>query len=148
MILKIISAVIALGVGFMVYKNSAQPDYLGVVDGKFAPVPSSPNAVSTQSDDPEKLVAPLSFDDITHAKKSVYNVLTTMGGNEIVTDDEFYMHVVFTTPTMKYRDDLELYFNIDEKQIEYRSQSRVGYSDRGLNRERYDSFVKLYKESK
>lgn len=144
MILKIISAVIALGAGFMVYKNNALPHYLGVVDGKFAPMPSSPNAVSSQTDDPEKQVSALPFTNLAEAKKSVKTVLETLGNNEVVAEEEAYMHVVFTTPTMKYHDDLELYFDTTDNIIEYRSQSRVGYSDRGLNRERYNAFSSIY----
>ncbi|MDG3085487.1 DUF1499 domain-containing protein [Vibrio hannami] len=144
MLLKLIAAIIILGGGFMGYKNNTLPDYLGVVDGKFSPVPSSPNAVSSQSDDPEKLVDPFPFTELDKAKQAVYSVLEKMGGNNIVTDENVYMHIVFTTPTMQYKDDVELYFDTTSQRIEYRSQSRVGYSDRGLNRERYYTFSKLY----
>ena len=128
----------------MFYNNSTTPSYRGVYQGQFSPMPSSPNAVSTQTDQDEKRVEPISYTDIETAKKKVKKVLAQLTGNEIQSEDAFYMHVVFTTNTMKYNDDVELYFDESKKQIHYRSQSRVGYSDRGLNRERYNQFMALY----
>jgi uncharacterized protein (DUF1499 family) len=109
-------------------------------------MPSTPHAVSSQTDDPEKSVDALSFKDLGSAKQKVVSVLSTMGGNKIEEDDGNYLHVVFTTPTMKYNDDVELYFDTNSGLLHYRSQSRTGYSDKGLNRERYNQFSTLYNE--
>lgn len=144
MITKIIVTLLVVLVGYMFYKNNTMPSYLGIHEGKFAPMPSTPNAVSSQTDDPEKAVAALPFTDLDSTKQKVVSVLNTMGGNKIVENDHDYMHVVFTTPTMKYKDDVELYFDTDNGLLHYRSQSRTGYSDKGLNRERYNQFSALY----
>lgn len=45
---------------------------------------------------------------------------------------------------MKYHDDIEIYFDDSTKLIQYRSASRAGYSDMGLNRERYEKLVEAY----
>ncbi|WP_083399980.1 DUF1499 domain-containing protein [Vibrio barjaei] len=146
MIAKIIITLLVVLVGYMFYKNSNAPSYLGIHNGKFAPMPSTPNAVSSQTDDPEKSVDALSFKDLGSAKQKVVSVLSTMGGNKIEEDDGNYLHVVFTTPTMKYNDDVELYFDTNSGLLHYRSQSRTGYSDKGLNRERYNQFSALYNQ--
>ncbi|WCE31316.1 DUF1499 domain-containing protein [Vibrio sp. SCSIO 43137] len=146
MIYKIVIAVVLALVAYMFYKNSVTPSYLGVNSGKFAEMPSSPNAVSSQTDMEEKFVEPLPFQDSDKAIQDINRVLSQMSGNEVVVSDGNYLHVVFTTPTMKYKDDLELYLDDSSKQLHYRSQSRVGYSDAGLNRARYDEFAKLYQK--
>ena len=146
MLYKVALSLVAALVVFMVYKNNTTPSYLGLQDAKLAPMPSTPNAVSSQTDDNEKLVEPLSFESIENAKKKVKRVLAQLSNNTVQTEHDNYIHVVFTTDTMRYKDDVELYFDQNQKLIHYRSQSRVGYSDKGLNRARYDNFAKLYNE--
>lgn len=146
MIYKIVIAVVLALVAYMFYKNNVTPSYLGVDSGKFSEMPSSPNAVSSQTNIAEKFVEPLSFENSDKAIQDINRVLSQMSGNEVVVSDGNYLHVVFTTATMKYKDDLELYLDQTSKQIHYRSQSRVGYSDAGLNRARYDEFAKLYQQ--
>ncbi len=144
MIYKIALILVAGLIAFMVYKNNVTPSYLGLHNGQFSPVPSSPNAVSSQTDIEEKQVEPLPFTSIVDAKKNVKRTLAQLSGNRIETEKSNYIHIVFTTETMKYHDDVELYFDEKAKLIHYRSQSRVGYSDRGLNKQRYQQFSELY----
>ena len=59
-------------------------------------------------------------------------------------EEQKYFHAVSTTITMKYHDDLEFYFDEQAGLVHFRSASRVGYSDRGLNRERYNRLIDLY----
>lgn len=110
-------------------------------------MPSSPNAVSSQTKIPEKQVQPIAFDDLATAKSRALAALKSLGGNEIVTDSGDYVHAVFTTPMMRFHDDVELYFDADSGVMHYRSQSRTGYSDRGLNRARYDEFVTAFQQT-
>lgn len=140
---SILIAIVSV-IGYMFIKNNKVPNYVGVTGGKFAPLPSTPNAVSSQSTDANRRVAPLPFTDITSAKETINKVLVQMGNNEIYSEKPNYLHIIFTTPTMKYHDDVELYFDTSSGIIHYRSQSRIGYSDRGLNRERYNTFSSLY----
>ncbi|MFA0085297.1 DUF1499 domain-containing protein [Vibrio sp. 10N.261.51.F12] len=147
MIAKIILTALVALIAYMVYKNNTTPSYLGVNDGQFSPMPTTPNAVSTQTNDAEKRVEPLIFSDRSHAKNSVAMVLDKMGNNEVVVDSGDYMHVIFTTPTMKFHDDLELYFDTESNTLQYRSQSRTGYSDKGLNRNRYSEFSQRFAEA-
>lgn len=146
MILKTALAVVLALVAFMLYKNSTFPSYLGVKNGAFAPMPSSPNAVSSQTDIEAKRVSPLPYTNLLESKKKVKQVLAQLPNNSIVYEEDNYMHIVFTTQTMKYNDDVELYFDENESLIHYRSQSRVGYSDGGLNRQRYIQFAELYQK--
>ena len=152
--MKIIKVVLLLfiilivGVSIMmVFQNLKTPENLGVTSGKLAPMPSSPNAVSSQTEIEEKRVAPLPFkSDLASSKTAVLKALENYGNVEVITNSDNYIYAIHTTKTMRYRDDLEFYFDEAEQVIHFRSASRVGYSDRGLNRARYDAIAKSYQQ--
>ena len=56
-----------------------------------------------------------------------------------MTSSTTYIHAVYTTPIMRYRDDVEFLLRTNENEIAIRSASRVGYSDMGLNRDRIEA---------
>jgi uncharacterized protein (DUF1499 family) len=58
---------------------------------------------------------------------------------EVVTGEPDYLHAVFTTRLMRYRDDVEFLRDAGASKIDVRSASRVGYSDMGANRARIES---------
>jgi uncharacterized protein (DUF1499 family) len=118
---------------------------LGVSDGKLAPVSKKPNNVSTQTDIPKKKVATLPFKDSVEATMSALKKsVEQFGGGRVETEKGDYLYVIFTTPLMKYRDDVEFWLDSDNNEVHYRSSSRAGYSDMGLNRARYNEIAKLY----
>ena len=130
---------------FMLWKNTTIPSGLGVHNEKMAPLPTSPNAVSSQTTDEEKKVTPFSFKgDIQETKEAIKQALLAYKNIEIYAEDQNYIHAISTTSTMKYHDDLEFYFDEQAGLVHFRSASRVGYSDMGLNRERYNRLKNLY----
>lgn len=142
--LYIFPALIAAITLFMVVQNFRTPSGLGVADGRLAPVPGSPNAVSSQADDPEKKVAPIPFSgSLEQTRALVKKALEAHGNIEIKQEDRDYIHAVSTSPRMRFKDDLEFYFNETERLVHFRSASRVGYSDLGVNRARYDRLAAL-----
>lgn len=142
--LMIILALIGIMVVFMILKNARIPGGLGVRQGKLAELPASPNAVSSQSDDPEKKVDPIPFQGgLKESREWVKRGLREYGSIEILKEEENYIHAVHTTGRMKFKDDLEFYFDQEAGLIQFRSASRTGYSDMGLNRKRYESLWEL-----
>lgn len=130
----------------MVVKNMKTPVGLGHDQGRLASMPQSPNAVSSQSDDPEKKVDPIPFKgDLNESKEWIKKALLAYGGIKILREEDNYIHAVSTTSKMKYHDDLEFYFDEKAGFIHFRSASRIGYSDMGLNRERYNRLMTLLK---
>ena len=129
----------------MALQNSRIPSNIGVKQGVLAPLPSSPNAVSSQTDDPEKRVDPFPFKgSLAETKDAIKQALSAYGDIEIKEEGPDYIHAVSTTARMKYNDDLEFYFDQENRLVHFRSASRVGYSDMGLNRERYEKLLELY----
>lgn len=146
-VLKIIGGLVVIMAVGMVVKNNKTPNNLGVNNSELAPMPSSPNAVSTQTDDEDKKVEPFEFKgDLENSKKVIIDVLDKIDKVKIVKNEEDYIYSVFETKTMKYKDDVEFYFDKENKLIHFRSASRIGYSDMGLNKERYEKIRKMYYE--
>ncbi len=118
--------------------------YLGHKDGKLAPMPTKPNAVSTQTEFEDKKVAALPFKANTEQTlAAVTKALTEMANNEVKVNDNNYIYTVFTSAKMRYHDDVELYLDEESKMLHFRSQSRAGYSDMGVNRKRYEKPKKV-----
>ncbi|MFA9397763.1 MAG: DUF1499 domain-containing protein [Clostridiaceae bacterium] len=141
----IILAVVAVVIIKMVSGNMTTPKNLGVKDGRLAEMPKSPNAVSSQTDKEEYYVKPFPFkEDLEVSKAAILQSVEQYGGGEVVINEPNYIRILFTTAVMHYHDDMEFYFNEEAKIVEFRSASRIGYSDMGLNKERYNKLYKYY----
>jgi len=108
---------------------------------QLAPCPSTPNCVSTQSADPAKRMDPIAYTgSVDDARATLLRILDRPRV-EIVASTEFFVHAVFTTRIMRFRDDVEFLFDPDAGVIHFRSASRVGRSDLGTNRRRMESLA-------
>ncbi|MGB5326424.1 MAG: DUF1499 domain-containing protein [Pseudomonadales bacterium] len=136
--------VLAVAFAFIYWQNAQAPE-LGVVDGKLKPTGSKPNSVSSQTGDESKRVAALPLKaSLDATRTAILAAINNYGGAEIVVDQPHYLYAVFTTPLMKYHDDAEFYIDTTASQVHFRSSSRAGYSDRGLNRQRYEALAEFY----
>ena len=121
---------------------------LGVTDGKLADLPRSPNAVSSQTSQSSKVVEALPLKGgVGETKAIIIDCLHKMGGNEITSQTDDYIHAVFTSRLFRFKDDVEFYIDATAGQVHFRSSSRLGYSDMGANRKRYQAFRELYQEA-
>ena len=138
------AAVAGISVATMAIQNNVKPN-IGVENGRLTKVRSSPNAVSSQTKSRDKYVQALPYvGSREDAKKSLVGMLKSYEGIEIVQEDEKYIHAIAKSKLLKFKDDLEFYFNDVDQQIEYRSASRTGYSDNGVNRNRYIEMSRRY----
>jgi len=116
------------------------PDGLGVGDGSFAPCPNKPNCVSSFADDEDHQIAALAIEGSAEtAWMGLQAFLEEAPRVEIVTSSRNYIHAVYTSSVMRYRDDVEFLLRRGEKEIAIRSASRVGYGDMGANRNRIEA---------
>ena len=116
-----------------------------VSDGKLADLPSSPNAVSSQTNQSAKRVEALPLKgSLSETKTKIIDCLGKMGGNEVVKKADNYIHAVFTSRLFRFKDDVEFLIDQAAEQVHFRSASRVGYSDLGANHKRYQAFCDLY----
>lgn len=105
------------------------------------PCPSSPNCVSTlaPSQDSRHAIVPLRY---VKAKSDAMALLKTMIAalprTKLVEEDETYLHYEFTSLLLRFVDDVEFLFDDETKTIHFRSASRSGYGDLGVNRRRME----------
>ena len=115
---------------------------LGVNNGELAPCPKTPNCVSSQADDKEHFIEPIIFaGSQQQAHDRLLQVIESEKRTKIITDQQDYIRVEFTSALFRFVDDVEFYFpemNADETVIHTRSASRVGTSDLGVNRKRIE----------
>jgi uncharacterized protein (DUF1499 family) len=115
---------------------------LGVVDSKLMPCPKSPNCVSSQAHDEKHHIEPIKYSGSQQmAHDRLLQVIKKEKRTEILTDQEDYIHVEFTSALFRFVDDVEFYFpkeKAGQAVIHVRSASRVGYSDLGANRKRIE----------
>jgi uncharacterized protein (DUF1499 family) len=111
---------------------------LGVHNGKLAPCPDSPNCVCSQSTDAGHLIEPLRYTkSAAEAMVVLKEVVQQQKRTTIITETTNYLHVEFRSALFRFVDDVE--FLVEDKVIQVRSASRVGYSDLGVNRKRVET---------
>jgi uncharacterized protein (DUF1499 family) len=141
----IIIAIVFIANFYRIYSQNNQVPKLGVENGALAPISKKPNNVSSQAKVDDKKVATLAFKETPEATMTaIKKAVETYGGATVKEESDSYLYVVFTTSLMKYNDDVEFWLDTENKQVHFRSSSRAGYSDMGLNRKRYDDLAELY----
>jgi uncharacterized protein (DUF1499 family) len=116
-----------------------RPANLGVLDGRLAPCPSSPNCASSDDTDPPHRIPPLQLavpgaDAWRAARATVAGLPQT----EIITETDNYLHAECRSAFFGFTDDLEFHLRPSEGLIAIRSAARLGYGDLGVNRKRLD----------
>ncbi len=110
----------------------------------LAACPSSPNCVSTQATDEGHAIAPFRYrKPRTEAKEALKDVIRALPRAKLVEEDESYLHYEFTSLIMRFVDDVEFLFDDETKTVHFRSASRTGYGDLGVNRKRMEEIRSL-----
>lgn len=116
---------------------AGEPPKLGVVNGRLTPCPTSPNCVSSQSEEEASRILPLTFSDSPEqAFVRLLQLLEKRGDSHLVEKTNDYLRVELRTTL--FVDDAEFVLNSDRREIDVRSASRLGYSDLGMNRRRLE----------
>lgn len=103
------------------------------------PCPSSPNCVSTEARDERHAIAPIPYrTPLPEAKAVLKTAVHALPRTRLVDEDESYLHYEFTSLLLRFVDDVEFLFDDDAKLIRFRSASRTGYGDLGVNRKRME----------
>ncbi len=111
----------------------------------LAPCPNSPNCVSTKSKDPGRAMLPLPY--LKSGKESMdrlLEIVRSMKRATIVSSTPSYLHVEFRSALFRFVDDVEFALDDSAGVIHFRSASRAGYYDFGVNRKRMKEISDLY----
>ncbi|MEO8123377.1 MAG: DUF1499 domain-containing protein [Burkholderiales bacterium] len=144
-LLVLVVGVIAAGQAGLL--QGTAPDDLGVHDGRLKPPSVTDNSVSSQAamypDHPQRAyaeIAPIALrgdGPATIAKLKA--IVSQMRGAKIIKNEPDYLYVQFTTPLMKFVDDVEFWYDPAAQVIQVRSASRIGKGDLGMNRKRIEA---------
>jgi uncharacterized protein (DUF1499 family) len=120
--------------------HGTRPDVVGRGFNQFADCPPSPNCVYTGASDQEHGIAAISYTtDLPAAMAQLVKVINALPRTKIVTQTENYLYVEFTSAFWRFRDDVEFSLDDAAKKINFRSASRLGRSDLGVNRKRMEA---------
>lgn len=142
-IIALITIVIISAI-FLIRKNKTEKSY-----EKFQKCPASPNCVSSKENitDVEHYISPITYEiERERSFEKIKEILNELENVKIVEENDLYIHAVFVTTIMRFKDDVEFQFLENEKIIHIRSASRIGHSDLGLNRKRMEKMRSLFNE--
>ena len=134
----------AMMMGIMSY-SAEQPKSLGVTDGRLQACPNTPNCVSTQSQGDQNKMDPIQWNGSSQeAITRLAEIIAAMPRTVIVAQTDDYLHAEFTSGLFRFVDDVEFYVDSARYEIQFRSASRTGYSDLGVNRKRMTDIVNRF----
>jgi uncharacterized protein (DUF1499 family) len=108
------------------------------------PCPDKPNCVSTQATDAHA-IAPMRYRSAQpDAMQRLLAVLRAVPRTTIVQSSGGSIRVEFRTRFFRFVDDAQFLFDDKTKTIHFRSASRVGHSDLGVNRRRMEEIRKAF----
>ena len=115
--------------------------------GALLPLPNKPNCVSTQTDQKKKRMRPLPFKGtLTATHQRLEEILHLMDRTTIKTSESDYLHAVVKSKVLRFKDDVEFLLDEQSRLVHFRSASRTGYSDLGVNQKRMEEISQLYLE--
>ncbi|MDH5428014.1 MAG: DUF1499 domain-containing protein [Nitrospirota bacterium] len=124
--------------------HGATPGEFRVKESRLASCPDSPNCVCTLDDAEDHAIAPYRYrKTLDEAKAVVKQVFSERSRTELVQEEAAYLHYEVRSLLFRFVDDVEILFDDTSKIIHFRSASRMGYSDFGVNRRRMEEIRSL-----
>jgi len=113
------------------------------------PCPESPNCVSSQASDSDQQVKPFSYQGhaLPTAKQALLKALSSLPRTEIVLEQGNHLKAAAKSRVFGFIDDLDFIFDDQNKLVQVRSASRVGYWDMGVNRRRVAKLSGAFQEA-
>jgi uncharacterized protein (DUF1499 family) len=147
LILLAVVVVGAIGAGQAGLFRGSTPTDLGLHGGRLKPPSATDNSVSSQAALYPDLrrhkaaqIAPLPLrGDGPATIARIKSVVQAMAGAKVVKSEPDYLYAQYTTPLMKFVDDVEFWYDPAAQVIQVRSASRLGESDLGVNRRRIEA---------
>jgi len=116
-----------------------------MTDRSQSPCGDKPNCVSTQDTREKYNLTPFILVDSANID-AIEQVTLELPGAKTAVKESNYLRIECTSKIMRFVDDLEL--KIAGDQLIVRSESRVGYSDFGVNRKRADQLREKLTQAK
>lgn len=126
----------------------ASVENIGMTECNLAPCPDSPNCVSTQSEEKGHAMKPLPYLQTREAsREKILSILKGMKQTKIIKMTASYIYAECRTALWRFTDDVAFFLDDTARVVHFRSASRVGYYDFGLNRSRMKRISEKYLEA-
>jgi uncharacterized protein (DUF1499 family) len=103
------------------------------------PCPRTPNCVSTQAERPSQRMEPIPYEGpLSAARERMRRVLQAHPRTTLVEEGPEILRAECRSRIFRFVDDVEIHFDDTAKLVHFRSASRLGRRDFGVNRERMD----------
>lgn len=114
--------------------------------GRLAPCPRTPNCVSTEAPEgSSKRMDPIPYTGSQdQARARLVGVLRNHPRTRIVREEPGYLKAECRSAIFRFVDDVEFVFDDAAKRIHFRSASRLGRSDFGVNRKRMEEISAVF----
>jgi uncharacterized protein (DUF1499 family) len=118
-----------------------KPGRLAPPGGALQPCPNTPNCVSTEAADARHAMPPLTYTGTPgDALRRARTALLAEPRTRIVTERPGYLHAEARSRLFRFVDDVEVVVDSTAGVVRFRSASRVGRGDMGVNRARMERF--------
>jgi uncharacterized protein (DUF1499 family) len=78
------------------------------------------------------------------AREKLLSVIRSLPRSTVTQIEDMYVRVEFRSAVFSFVDDVEFRFDDGENVIHFRSASRLGYYDFGVNRRRMESIIRQF----
>lgn len=121
------------------WKTGVGPSAASYAEGRLADCPDQPNCVSTQAPRADHSIVPFTYSKpLGEARTALKEEMSQVARTTLIKEDGPYLHFECRSAVMQFTDDVEFLFNEESKTLQFRSASRFGFSDWGVNRKRME----------
>lgn len=114
--------------------------------GRLAPCPRSPNCVSTQAPAGPQHMDPIPYTGpMAQARAKLHEVLRNHPRTRIVREEADSLKAECRSAFFHFVDDVDFVFDDAAKRIHFRSASRLGRKDFGVNRKRMEEIAAAFR---
>ncbi len=134
-----VALLVAAGL-FVAARLVARPPGLGDALGELMPCPNTPNCVSSLSTRPGAAMPAIPYTGSREAARAkLLRVLEGLERTRVVVATDSYVYAEARSRVFGFVDDVEFRFDDGSKEIHFRSASRLGRRDFGVNRSRMET---------
>jgi len=127
---------------FILGKKSASGEAPGLIENRLTKCPETPNCICSEySDDVDHYIEPLR--NAHNVNTSAFKVAVENLGGQVQMQTDTYIAATFASSLFAFVDDVEMRLDPQKGLVHFRSASRVGRSDLGVNQKRVEQIKAL-----
>ena len=111
------------------------------------PCPDRPNCVSSRGPEGPRKMDPIPYQgSVEDARRRILQIVSAFPRTTVVENSGNYLKVEVRSAIFSFVDDVEFEFDDAAKVIHFRSASRLGYYDFGVNRRRMEAIIRQFSD--